>query len=102
MINNYDTKEKEKADKLTYLPYRPRALQRAFHRMAKRWNLIVCHRRFGKSVMGINLLIRAALHHYGLPARRYAYLAPTYRQGKAIAWDYLKEFSRVVPDGSSS
>ncbi len=102
MINDYDTKEKEKADKLTYLPYRPRALQRAFHRKAKRWNLIVCHRRFGKSVMGINHLIKAALHRHGLPARRYAYLAPTYRQGKTIAWDYLKEFSRVVPNGSAS
>lgn len=26
-----------------------------------------------------------------------AYVAPTYRQGKAIAWDYIKFYSRAIP-----
>lgn len=28
---------------------------------------------------------------------RMAYIAPTYAQGKAIAWDYLKHYTHVVP-----
>jgi len=80
-----------------FWPYEPRKLQEAFHRNVKRWNLVVCHRRFGKSVMGINHLVWAALED-GLPNRRFAYLAPTYRQGKTIAWDYLKQYSRVLPE----
>jgi len=28
---------------------------------------------------------------------RYAYLAPTYAQGKAVAWDYLKYYSSPIP-----
>lgn len=28
---------------------------------------------------------------------RYGYIAPTYAQGKAVAWDYLKAFTRPIP-----
>lgn len=28
---------------------------------------------------------------------RFAYLAPTYAQGKAVAWDYLKHYSSPIP-----
>ena len=28
---------------------------------------------------------------------RYAYIAPTYRQAKAVAWDYLKQFAGAIP-----
>lgn len=28
---------------------------------------------------------------------RFAYLAPTYKQAKNIAWDYLKHYSRAIP-----
>jgi hypothetical protein len=30
-------------------------------------------------------------------AMRFAYIAPTYKQGKAIAWDYLKHYSAPIP-----
>lgn len=42
----------------------------------------------------INHLIRDALLR---PNGRYAFIAPTYKQAKNIAWDYLKQFSRVIP-----
>ena len=31
------------------------------------------------------------------PRPRYGYLAPTYRQAKAIAWDYLKHYTSGIP-----
>lgn len=84
------------------LTYNPREQQEQFHRLAKRWNLVVCHRRFGKTVMGVNHLILDAVVRKVRGERRYAYIAPTYRQGKAVAWDYLKHFSKGVPGLSVS
>ena len=46
--------------------------------------------------MSVNQLIHSALSFKGKNGR-FAYLAPTYTQGKTIAWDYLKEFSQPVP-----
>jgi hypothetical protein len=81
------------------IPYKPRRLQAELHANldTHRWGVIVCHRRMGKTVMAINHLLRAAI----LCPRdnpRYAYLAPTYRQAKAVAWDYLKQFAGNIPD----
>ena len=42
--------------------------------------------------MLINHLISAALLNK-LVHPRYAYIAPTYKQAKSIAWDYLKMFA---------
>lgn len=80
------------------IPYAPRPLQRVIHAAldAHRFAAVVCHRRFGKTVLAVNQLLKRAL----LDTRqrpRYAYIAPTYRQGKAIAWDYLKHYASVVP-----
>ena len=61
-----------------------------------RWAIIVCHRRFGKTVLAVNHLIRAAMRSQSKDAR-FAYLAPTYAQGKAVAWDYLKHYSLPIP-----
>ncbi len=81
------------------IPYQPRNLQAELHRNLDnhRWGVIVCHRRMGKTVMAINHLLRAAImcQH---PNPRYAYLAPTYRQAKAVAWDYLKQFAGNIPE----
>jgi hypothetical protein len=58
--------------------------------------VVVCHRRFGKTVMAINHLLRdAILSDKTNP--RFAYIAPTYRQAKAVAWDYLKQFASAIP-----
>ena len=50
----------------------------------------------GKTVMMINHLIRAALTN-PLPNARYAFIAPTFKQGKSTAWDYIKQFAGKIP-----
>ena len=81
------------------IPYCPRPLQRQLHDALtrKRWGVVVCHRRFGKTVWAINHLIKAALTERR-PNSRYAYFAPYLKQAKSIAWDYLKHFSRPIPN----
>ena len=80
------------------IPYEPRELQRKLHnQMAlKRWGVVVCHRRFGKTVWAINHILRAALMcEKNNP--RLAYMAPTYRQAKNVAWDYIKQYAGKIP-----
>ena len=72
------------------IPYEPRPLQEKIHNELKRFNVICCHRRFGKTVFAINHLIMTACEKQ---EARLAYIAPTYRQGKAVAYDYLKEYT---------
>jgi len=80
------------------IPYTPRELQNKLHEDLNnyRFAVLACHRRFGKTVMLINHLIRAALQNK-LVNPRYAYIAPTYKQAKNIAWDYLKMFAGPIP-----
>ena len=83
------------------IPYRPRPLQREIGRIArdKRFVVLVCHRRFGKTVLGVNLLQQGALM---CPRERprTAYIGPTYKQGKAVAWDYMQYYAQPIPDVS--
>lgn len=76
--------------------YTPREHQAKLHLNVKRFNVVVCHRRFGKTVWAINHLIDRALR-CTLPMPRFAYLAPTYGAAKRITWDYLKEFCSKIP-----
>ncbi len=80
------------------IPYSPRELQLQIHDSLDkhRFGVVVCHRRFGKTVLGVNHLERGALT-CNRPRPRFAYLAPTYRQAKAVAWDYLKHYARPIP-----
>src|SRR5210317_931702 len=75
--------------------YKPRKLLKPFHKRNQRYAVIVAHRRFGKTVAAINDLIRDALT---IPRKnvRVAYIAPYYRQAKAIAWDYLLEYTKDI------
>ena len=86
---------------LIRIPYRPRPLQRTIHTGmdAHRWGAVVCHRRFGKTVCAVNHLIRGAMQ-CAKERPRFGYLAPTYTQAKAVAWDYVKHFSAPVVDRS--
>jgi phage terminase large subunit len=61
----------------------------------KRWGVCVAHRRAGKTVAAIQRLIRSAVA-CERAAPRCAYIAPTYGQAKAVAWDYLKRFTRTI------
>ena len=77
------------------IEYRPRKLIKPYHNRKERFAIIVAHRRFGKTVAAINDLIKDALT-IPRPNVRVAYIAPYYRQAKAIAWDYLLEYTRNV------
>lgn len=80
------------------IDYQPRDLQAVVHdaMLTHRFGALVCHRRFGKTVLAVNHLIRAAVT-CKRQRPRFAYLSPTFRQGKATAWDYLKYYSRPIP-----
>jgi hypothetical protein len=54
--------------------------------------MMVAHRRAGKTVSAINDIISKALYN-PREAPRYAYIAPLLKQGKQIAWEYLKKFA---------
>lgn len=78
----------------------PRPLQKELHQKLKRFNVIVCHRRFGKTIFSINEMIDQGLRSYtekGLVRPRYAYIAPTYGQAKKVAWDAFKAFTANIP-----
>lgn len=61
-----------------------------------RFNVIVAHRRFGKTVATINHVIKMAIQN-NLPSPQYAYVAPLRTQAKLIAWSYLKFYTSVIP-----
>ena len=80
------------------IPYTPRKHQSYLHQQINkhRWSVLVCHRRFGKTVCMINHLIKSALT-CNLKNPRFAYIAPTFKQAKSIAWDYMKQFTAKIP-----
>jgi len=80
------------------IPYKPRALQKILHGQIDkhRFSVIVLHRRAGKTVMAINHMLRAALTNKYLNPR-YAFISPYRLQGKATAWDYIKQFAGKIP-----
>ncbi len=76
--------------------YTPRALQSVLHKALKRFNVIVCHRRFGKTVFSLNEMVDQGLRNTK-KSPQYAYIAPTYGQAKRVAWDMLKDVTRNIP-----
>jgi hypothetical protein len=81
---------------LVSIPYAPRKYQVAIHDAPERFQVVVAHRRAGKTVGFVNHLIRASLTHPHRAAQ-FAYAAPTYKMAKRIAWDYVKRYSAPVP-----
>lgn len=74
--------------KLQYTP-RPQFLE--FHRRRKRWAVLICHRRCGKTFATLTDLIDKALR---TPNGRLAFITPFRMQAKLIGWDLLKQFAR--------
>tara|TARA_R110000787_G_scaffold34963_1_gene90186 strand:+ start:846 stop:2138 length:1293 start_codon:yes stop_codon:yes gene_type:complete len=81
------------------IPYTPRPLQAELHELidGERFNVVLCHRRFGKTVCAINHLIKQAILE-PKERPRLAYIAPTRVQAKLVAWDYLKHYCANIPD----
>lgn len=78
------------------IPYNPRPHQVFLHEHRKRFNVWVCHRRFGKTVLCINELVKGAIE-CEQPRPRFGYITPLYRQAKQVAWDYLKFYTNPLP-----
>ena len=85
-------------EQIVQIPYSPRPQQRAMHvgMTQKRFGVMVCHRRLGKSVWAVNHLQRGALT-CTKDRPRFAYIGPTFRQGKATVWDYMRVFAAPIP-----
>ncbi len=80
--------------------YVPRPLQAELHAKLKRFNVLVCHRRFGKTVFAVNDMIDQGLRLYStrkLARPRYSYIAPDYGMAKRIVWDYFKAYTKDIP-----
>ncbi|MEF2231123.1 MAG: terminase family protein [Pseudodesulfovibrio sp.] len=77
--------------------YTPRRHQAEIEAGLARFSVLVCHRRFGKTVLSVNRLIRAA-RETGLPDWRGAYIAPLYKQAKTVVWDELKRYCGLGED----
>lgn len=73
------------------LPYTPRNWQLEVAKAAKRFTVLVCHRRGGKTVFNIMQNIGRILSCKKQRPQG-AYIAPNYGMAKRIAWDYYKEF----------
>lgn len=78
------------------LKYQPRPLQSILHMQLQRFNVIVCHRRFGKTVFSVNEMLDQAFR-CERENPQYGYLAPTYGQAERIAWDMLKQYTANIP-----
>ncbi len=77
--------------------FEARKQQADIHRSlsTSRFGVVVCHRRMGKTVLAVNELILGAMTCQK-QSPRFGYLAPTYTQGKATAWDYFRQYSDQV------
>lgn len=90
--------------KVVNLPYTPRKLFRPFHQRTKRRAVVVCHRRFGKTVGVLWDIIFKALyfnkvdHVTKQPLKRphFVYVCPYKDQAKSVAWDYLVDFTKDI------
>lgn len=81
------------------LPYCPREIwKKEIHPAIEshRFNVIVAHRRFGKTVATLNHTIKMAIKNKQ-PSPQYAYIAPLRTQAKKIAWSYLKYYVSPIP-----
>jgi len=76
--------------------YNPRPLQYELHKNLKRFSVLVCHRRFGKTVFSLNHMLAHGLRNQK-DHPQYAYIAPNYGQAKRVAWDMLKGFAKNFP-----
>ena len=85
--------------------YIPRDWQFRTHHRVKRHNVLVFHRRGGKTVFAVNELIDKAVKFNklcpltGRPLRnpQFAFVATTRGQVEQIAWNYFKEYLRHIP-----
>ena len=75
------------------IPYVPREWQRLSHESMRRFNVLVLHRRAGKTELALMELLDRALR-FDRDLGLFVYLAPQLKQAKAVAWARLKQIVR--------
>ena len=80
------------------IPYKPRVHQALVHKELDkhRYAVLLCHRRFGKTTLCLNHLIKKCLTNKNFNPR-YHYICPTYKMAKSIGWDFLKYYTKNIP-----
>lgn len=73
------------------IPYKPRNWSMKLHDAVTRWIIIVMHRRGGKTTAVLNHLQRDCLR---IKKSQFAFIGPTYKQVKRIAWEIAKDISK--------
>lgn len=76
--------------------YEPRPSQLRLHNALKRFNVIVAHRRFGKTVLVLNEMIDRGLAN-DRHNPQYFYIGVTFGAAKRVAWQYLKDYTKNIP-----
>lgn len=80
------------------IPYSPRPQIAEFHRRLERFACVVAHRRFGKTYLNINDMLRKATENTReFPPPMYAYISPLQKQSKKNTWKYWKHFAGKIP-----
>ena len=75
--------------------FKPRPHQVELHEARKRFNIYICHRRFGKTLFCCaDTVEKVELEELENP--RAAYFCPTKVQGKKVSWDYLKQLTEPL------
>lgn len=77
------------------IPYEPSPKQREIHESTARFRVVAAGRRFGKTTLAINELIRQALLHPaapGGPVPRSWFICATYKQAEMIAWKMIFQY----------
>jgi hypothetical protein len=75
--------------------YRPHRIQQEIHERAKRFTVVVSHRRMGKTYCACAQLVDAALRTKKQNAR-FGLLSPFLKQSKQAAWGYLRQFTAPI------
>lgn len=76
---------------------KPHTAQRSIRGSRARFNTLACGRRFGKTTMGIELLIKPALE-----AQPVAWFAPTYKDLADVWRDFKTTLNQVIKDKSET
>jgi hypothetical protein len=85
------------------IPYIPRKHFLPLHNAKQRFQLVVAHRRAGKTVAEYNHLLRAATQNKrNHPPPRYAYVGPSFEQTKDLVWGYAHYYADNLPGVSFS
>lgn len=78
------------------LGFRPRPWQAEVFSSLIGCNILVLHRRAGKTILAIMKLIDSALR-CERPMGRFGYIAPEQKQAKTICWEILKSYAMKAP-----